>query len=161
MRSVKLKQGFTLIEILIAMVIMAFGLLGLAGLQASGLKQNQSAYLRSQATALAYDLADRIRANRSQVTTYIAASSGAGTQTTNCLNTTGCSPLLMAAHDIFEWKSMVSSPPLNGTGSLAQSSGSGTATMSDDMYTVTINWDDDRDGDIDTDDANFSMSFSL
>ncbi len=161
MRSIKRKQGFTLIEILIAMVIMAFGLLGLAGLQASGLKQNQSAYLRSQATALAYDLADRVRANRSQIATYIAASSGTGTQATNCLNTTGCSALLMAAHDIYEWKLMIGSPPLNGTGSLTQASGAGTSTTSDDVYTITINWDDDRDGDIDTNDANFTVSFGL
>ena len=57
--------GFTLIEVLIAMLVLAVGLLGLAGLQATSLKNNQSAYNRSQATQLAYDIADRMRSNPS------------------------------------------------------------------------------------------------
>ena len=57
--------GFTLIEVLIAMIILAVGLLGLAGLQATSLRNNQSAYNRSVATQLAYDIADRMRANYS------------------------------------------------------------------------------------------------
>jgi type IV pilus assembly protein PilV len=56
-------SGFTLIEVLIAMLILSVGLLGLAGFQASSARNNTSAYNRSQATQLAYDLADRIRAN--------------------------------------------------------------------------------------------------
>ncbi len=59
----KTNTGFTLIEVLIAMLVLAVGLLGLAGLQATSLRNNQSAYNRSQATQLAYDLADRMRAN--------------------------------------------------------------------------------------------------
>ncbi|MCX7101946.1 MAG: type IV pilus modification protein PilV, partial [Methylobacter sp.] len=61
--GMKQTAGFTLIEVLIAMLVLAVGLLGLAGLQATSLKSNQSAYNRSQATQLAYDLADRMRAN--------------------------------------------------------------------------------------------------
>lgn len=57
-------RGLTLVEILIALVILSIGLLGLAGLQTASLKFNTSAYYRTQATALAYGLADRMRANR-------------------------------------------------------------------------------------------------
>jgi type IV pilus assembly protein PilV len=57
-------RGLTLVEILIALLILSIGLLGLAGLQTMSLKFNTSAYYRTQATALAYDLADRMRANR-------------------------------------------------------------------------------------------------
>ena len=57
-------HGFTLIEILLAVVVLSGGLLGLAGLQLTGLKSNHSAYLRSQATILTLDIADRMRANR-------------------------------------------------------------------------------------------------
>ncbi|HLU07628.1 MAG TPA: type IV pilus modification protein PilV [Woeseiaceae bacterium] len=57
-------RGLTLVEILIALLILSIGLLGLAGLQTASLKFNTSAYYRTQATALAYDLADRMRANR-------------------------------------------------------------------------------------------------
>jgi type IV pilus assembly protein PilV len=57
-------RGLTLVEILIALLILSIGLLGLAGLQTISLKFNSSAYYRTQATALAYDFADRMRANR-------------------------------------------------------------------------------------------------
>lgn len=57
-------RGLTLVEILIALLILSIGLLGLAGLQTLSLKFNTSAYYRTQATALAYDFADRMRANR-------------------------------------------------------------------------------------------------
>lgn len=57
-------KGFTLIEVLVSMFILAIGLLGLASLQGISLKNNQDAYLYSQANALAYEMSDRIKANR-------------------------------------------------------------------------------------------------
>jgi type IV pilus assembly protein PilV len=57
-------RGLTLVEILIALLILSIGLLGLASLQTLSLKFNTSAYYRTQATQLAYDFADRMRANR-------------------------------------------------------------------------------------------------
>ncbi len=56
--------GFSLMEVLIALLVMSIGLLGLAALQATSLKANHSAYQRSQAIFLAYDIIDRMRANR-------------------------------------------------------------------------------------------------
>lgn len=58
------EHGFTLIEVLVTMLILSIGLMGIAGLQAVSLKMNQSAHLSSQATFLAYDIIDRMRANR-------------------------------------------------------------------------------------------------
>lgn len=61
----KSKQtGFTLIEILVTILIFSIGLLGLAALQSTALKSNHSAYQRSQAIFLAYDMIDRMRANK-------------------------------------------------------------------------------------------------
>lgn len=57
------QHGFTLIEILVAMVVISLGLLGLAGLQVASLNNNQIAYHRSIASQQADDMADRIRAN--------------------------------------------------------------------------------------------------
>ncbi|MCS6948044.1 MAG: type IV pilus modification protein PilV, partial [Steroidobacteraceae bacterium] len=57
-------RGFTLIEALIAVLVLSIGLLGIAGLQLASLQTNSVAYQRSQATMLAYDLLDRMRANR-------------------------------------------------------------------------------------------------
>lgn len=67
-----LARGFTLLEVLIAMLILSFGLLGLAALQAYSVKANQSANFRSQATALAGMMLDNIRANRSNIANYYA-----------------------------------------------------------------------------------------
>ncbi len=60
------QSGFSLMEVLIALLIMSIGLLGLAALQATSLKANHGAYQRTQATFLAYDIMDRMRANRIQ-----------------------------------------------------------------------------------------------
>lgn len=57
------QHGFTLLEILVAIVVLSIGLLGLAGLQAASLNNNQTAYYRSIASQQAYDMADRMRAN--------------------------------------------------------------------------------------------------
>jgi len=55
--------GFTLIEVLIAIIILSIGLLGMAGIQLQGLRGTTSSNLRSQATILANDIAERVRVN--------------------------------------------------------------------------------------------------
>lgn len=57
-------DGFSLVEVLVTLVILSFGLLGMASLQSHALKNNNGAYYASQATILAQDIADRMRANR-------------------------------------------------------------------------------------------------
>lgn len=59
--------GVTLIEVLITLLVLAVGLLGVAALQGFSLQASQVSYYRTQATNLAYELADHARANRSQV----------------------------------------------------------------------------------------------
>jgi type IV pilus assembly protein PilV len=63
-RSSSAQCGFTLLEVLISIVILSIGLLGLAGLQASSLRANQSVLHSTHANHLAYDMLDRMRANR-------------------------------------------------------------------------------------------------
>jgi type IV pilus assembly protein PilV len=58
------QRGTTLIEVLVAIVVLSVGLLGMALLQVTSVQSNYSAYYRSQVTILASDLADRMRANR-------------------------------------------------------------------------------------------------
>ena len=57
-------RGFSMLEVLIALVVTSIGLLGLAALQATSLRLNHGSFLRSQATLFAHDIADRMRANR-------------------------------------------------------------------------------------------------
>ena len=56
-------RGFTLLEVLVAVLIFSLGLMGLAGLLAVSVKTNHAAYMRTQATFLAQGMADRMRAN--------------------------------------------------------------------------------------------------
>ncbi|WP_415896231.1 type IV pilus modification protein PilV [Neptuniibacter sp. PT34_22] len=116
--NMRRQLGFNLIEVMIALVIISLGLLGLAGLQVSSLKQNQSAYYRSQATLFAYDIADRMRANMDEVNagSYFVAS---GAVDTDCINytgsATGCDAGEMASHDIGEWLDAIDEElPLGG-----------------------------------------------
>jgi type IV pilus assembly protein PilV len=57
-------HGVGLIEVLVAVAVLAFGLLGIAALQATALKNGQSSYQRSQAVTATYSILDRMRANR-------------------------------------------------------------------------------------------------
>ena len=73
MLSISLKRindGFTLIEVLVALLILAVGLLGIAALQFKGMRYSNDAFMRSQITFLAYDIADRIRANAANGAAY-------------------------------------------------------------------------------------------
>jgi|25BtaG_2_1085352.scaffolds.fasta_scaffold01502_4 type IV pilus assembly protein PilV len=64
------EKGITMIEILVTLVIVSVGLLGAAAMVIKGLESNRNAYLRTQASILAYDMADRIRANRNNADSY-------------------------------------------------------------------------------------------
>lgn len=142
----KKSNGFSLIEVLVAMVILAIGLLGLAALQASSLKNNQTAYYRGVATQLSYDIADRMRANRLSGDKYLSsymAPSAAKDQTALCLKVTAtCTPAKMAEHDLFEWNTALKSIP-NATGEIVSEKSS---------YKVVITWDEKRNDNRDKED---------
>jgi type IV pilus assembly protein PilV len=152
-------SGFTLIEVLIAMVILSVGLLGLAGLQAAGLRNNQSAYYRSQATLLAYNIADRIRANIDDAgkladSTYVTLAPADAAVQADCSTVSAtCTTADMAENDLFEWNSALAALP-SGTGTI-------TIVGATRTFTVTINWDDNRDDAVNISDPNFVMSFQI
>lgn len=165
------QRGFTLIEVLVSALILALGLVGVAGLQALALKSNQSAYLRSQASALAYDLADRMRTNVQGATSGFYVPGDASLHA-SCLTTSGCSVQQSAQNDLAEWNAAlatnlpmgtgfvcIDSTPYDGTGvGNPQCDGNGS------RHSVKIWWDDDRDGAITVTAANterLSINFQL
>ena len=68
------ERGTSLIEVLITMVILAFGLLGLAGMQSKLHLTTSESFQRAQAIVLLNDLGERINANRAQAASYVTAS---------------------------------------------------------------------------------------
>ncbi|HET7132560.1 MAG TPA: type IV pilus modification protein PilV [Gammaproteobacteria bacterium] len=127
-------KGFTLFEVLIALVVLSVGLLGLASLETNTLKFNQGAYLRTQATNLAYDMADRMRANRA------AAIANAYDDVAFADPLPDCDPTDVAGADVAErdisaWRiALICALPL------------GNGSIDTDGRTVTINvqWDETR-----------------
>ncbi len=131
MRRMNLRtaRGFSLIEVLIAVLVLSIGLLGLAGMQAASLRFNHNAYMRSQATFLAHDVIERMRANRTQALAgaYAIGFGGAPTAGT------------VAGDDLTQWKARLAGELPQGDGSVAVSAAG--------IATVEVRWDDAR-GDV-------------
>ncbi|MCX7098669.1 MAG: type IV pilus modification protein PilV [Methylococcales bacterium] len=140
--------GFTLIEVLVSIMVLSIGLLGLAGLLATSLKSNQSAYNRSQAAQLAYDLADRMRTNIGGMNTYITIDPADAAAQAACLTTAGCSQSEMAENDLYEWNLQVTNTLPNGAGTLTVTPAPPPADPADctakvgGLCMITINWSD-------------------
>ncbi|WP_186318016.1 type IV pilus modification protein PilV [Marinobacter maritimus] len=142
------QSGMTLIEILVTVLVLAIGLLGMASLTVGSLKNNQGAFLRTQATILAYDMADRMRSNAAEAIS--GSYDGATTNTTlsapSC-GTNGCTGAERVSADIFAWKQQIEGANGNmamlpgGEGAI---SGGGGATNAGTAFTVTITWKEDR-----------------
>jgi len=100
------RRGFTLLEVLIALLVFSLGLLGLAGLMVVSVKTNQSAYLRTQASFLAQSMADRMRANTGQVNAYAGdydASTAAPLGAPDPCGASACDPGQLVARDRAVW----------------------------------------------------------
>lgn len=152
----KTNAGFTLIEVLIAVVVLAAGLLGLAALQTTTLSNNQSAYFRSQATQLAYDISDRMRSNQAGVT---AGNYNDAAATADDCEANICTPAQMAGYDLNRWNAALTAPRdglPSGTGVVCIDStpedvpvATPAAKRCDGFgtnYAIKIWWDDNRSG---------------
>ncbi len=176
MPMTRVKQsGFTMIEVMVTVVIVAIGLLGLAALLLKGLQAGNTSQLRSLAVAQAYDMADRMRANSAGVaagkydnilpsgsasncTTLLASAatspanvgpptSSPGT-CTDC-SSNSCSISDVAARDRCLWQKANAGLLPNGAGAICKNA-------SKPWYTIYVSWDEGRSG---TTDKTFSISF--
>ena len=121
------QSGFSMLEVMVAVLVVAIGLLGLAGLMNAGLRNNQSSSAQSQAVWLAYDMLDRLRADRagavagSYNVTMVSAPGGSGFTNT----------------ELVGWRALLANALPSGTGSVA---------VNGRAVSVIVQWSDDRVG---------------
>ncbi|MHC8385418.1 type IV pilus modification protein PilV [Pseudomonas sp. LB3P14] len=133
--SKRAQEGMTLIEVLVALLILGVGLLGAAAIQLNALKYTDSARMTSQASFIAYDMMDRIRANSAEDYTITPPTSG--------------NLSVARDQDLYDFTTNI----VNFGGATA----TGSVTLDKRVYTITITWDDSRAANV----ANSRRSFVL
>ena len=109
------QQGESLIESMIALLVISIGLLGIAALQITAMKQNNSALHHSQSVWISYDIADRIRANFGEFDNYVGIDTD-NTYAQDCL-ASACSSTQLITSDAQNWASLVQNLP-SGRGTI-------------------------------------------
>jgi type IV pilus assembly protein PilV len=140
------QNGFSLIEVLAALAVFSFGMLGMGKMLMLAMKSNSSAYSGTQATALANAMLDRMRANRANslqgTSAYslpvLTSSASFGAPPTNCAVLT-CSSQDLATYDVASWLASLSSASAlpSGKGSIVLSTLNGQVSVA-----ITVQWDD-------------------
>lgn len=148
-------RGFTLIEVLVALLVLSIGLLGLAALQNTALQFNTDSYQRTQATLLAYDILDRMRANSSAVSAGnydTPTSSDANSKfssyrsckSSSCAcGTSSCSAANLATYDLGNWyekQKELQGVPLISPYESTPPRYPGTISRTGTQVTVTLRW---------------------
>lgn len=141
--------GFSMIEVLVALLVLSIGLLGLAALQTTGLKLNHQSYERTQAVMQAYDIIDRMRANRSGSNraingTYESVAIGSTPGSTDCLSVS-CNVSQLAEFDIRQWNSTNANLLMDGKGAICRGTFSGDLTgctidTNISIFRIAITW---------------------
>lgn len=136
--SRRAQSGFTMVEVLVALVVLTIGLLGIAALYLNSLQAGRTAIYRTQAVNLAADLADRIRMNRTARAAYGTLFADSEALVATCDTTGGCSDADLASTDLFRWKATTAQLLPGGQGqvvvTLPVAAGEPT------NYVVTVRW---------------------
>lgn len=140
--SARRETGVAMLEVLIAILIMSFGLLGVAGMQLVGMRSSNTAHLRSVATFQAYDIADRMRANMTAVrdtnasNNYSSISCATTYSSPSCagpFGAAGCTPTEMRNYDAAAWCTTNASLLPGGGGTVSNVANSN-------AFQITITW---------------------
>lgn len=136
-------RGFSMIEALVALVVLAVGMLGVASLFITTVQANSSAISRMQAVYLASDLSDRIRANAAGLSAYDTGETTAeytGSDAKNCyVSSASCTATELAQYDLYDWdRQVANSLPGTGdnraTGAIAYTAGLPA------VFVITVSW---------------------
>lgn len=153
--------GFSMIELLVAVLVMGIGILGVTGLQVASMQNNREALLRSEAAQMAYTILDRIRSNRTGAAgvvglAYDGLNIGANPPAANDCQANNCTQAQMVAFDQAVWKCSLGGhdadagciafraanvlPATNQQPGLPQGDGSVAVNGGTGVITVTVQW---------------------
>lgn len=136
--QIKNQQGASLIEVMVALFVLAIGLLGILAMQAQSMRFNQSAYSYSQAVFLAHDILESIRANPEAGdefnTDFTTEPTTAGLDACEGKDKT-CTDTVLAGVDVNAWKAAVQRRLPAGQAEIRRDG---------DTYTITVRFDDSR-----------------
>lgn len=127
-------RGFTLVEVLIALIIMSVGMLGIASLYVQSMQAGRTSLFRHNAVTLAGDVADRMRANRTAGAVY---EDPAGADNDCIAGATNCSAPEMAMQDILIWKQQAQDTLPNGDVTIVFNN-----AVTPPTYTIQVSWDE-------------------
>ena len=126
------QYGFSLVEVLIALIILSVGMLGIAGLYVQSMQAGRTSLFRHHAVTLAGDIADRIRANPTAAAAYEAT---AGADNGCVAGGIDCTPAQMAAQDILLWQEQATDTLPAGNVSIVFDGSANPPT-----YAITVGW---------------------
>ncbi|MBM3116451.1 type IV pilus modification protein PilV [Jeongeupia naejangsanensis] len=154
MMSQHQQKGISLIEVMVSLIILALGLLGLAGLHSRSMIMSQSSYYRGIAADLSADLADRIRANR---TPYLGSGedgatplppdfskctqSGSNADQISCNTQDSNRQAYLVSNEMTEWNSALRAQLPGASFTLVPANSQSAGFL---RYTLTVTWVDDR-----------------
>lgn len=132
------QHGFSMLEVLITLVIIAIALLGTAGLQVYAMRVNQSGQFRTQAIFLASDIAERMEANKAAAVAggYVASNTALTAMGVNC-GTSACDSTNLALYDLNQWETTIANLLPQPTWTVTQ-----TTTGNPSTYSIVISWVD-------------------
>ena len=150
--SNKSQRGFSMIEILVTLVIVATALLGTAGLQLYAMRVNQGGQFRTQAIFLASDIAERMEANKQEAVngSYVLANTTAPDALSTACQANACSTANLAIYDLNQWGNSVAALLPQPSWQVTQTTAGNPST-----YTIVISWTDRS-----TDKASHGETFS-
>ena len=128
--------GFSLVESLVALLVLSIGMLGIAALHVEGLRSARTALTRTNAVTLAADMADRIRANRLGRADYEAVVTSDDTNANCAPGGAGCTTAELARHDKAVWLGAIEAALPGGTGTIDCADPAADPAT----YTITISW---------------------
>ena len=139
------ERGFSLLEVLIALLVLSVGLLGIAGLQTVSLKFNHQSYERTQATVLISEMIEKITSNpvATRAGTFDNVTPGATSGSFlygSC--PASCTAAQLANYDLFRWKSAIEDPRrlAQGTGRIERVDTPLVGAATQHVFNVTVTW---------------------